>query len=191
MSGKYSESMDIKTLCLGILTLGDASGYEIKQVFEDAFSHFYVAGFGSIYPALADLARDGHVTVSNIEQEKRPAKKVYQLTESGHATFLSALMETYPHHRMRSDFLVLMVFAHLLPAEQLARVFDTRLADIERQIDEIESCLNGEECDGNVLPGVDFTAGYGIAVLKAGRDYILQHREQLGQALKEQQGQTS
>lgn len=183
--------MDIKTLCLGILTLGEASGYEIKQVFEDAFSHFYVAGFGSIYPALAELAREGHVTVSNIEQEKRPAKKVYQLTDSGNASFLDALMETYPHHRLRSDFLVLMVFAHLLPPEQLARVFDTRLADIERQIDEIESCVDSEECDGKMLPGVGFTAGFGVAVLKAGRDYILQHREQLNQALKEQQEQTS
>jgi len=183
--------MDIKTLCLGILTMGEASGYEIKQAFEDAFSHFYVAGFGSIYPALADLASAGHVTVSNIEQEKRPAKKVYSLTERGHEAFNAALAETYPHHRIRSDFLVLMVFAHLLSPEQLGKVFDTRLADIERQMSEIESCVNDEECECDMPPGLRFTGEFGLTVLRAGRDYILQHRDELMQQLQEQQEKTS
>ncbi len=183
--------MDVKTLCLGILTLGEASGYEIKQVFEDAFSHFYIAGFGSIYPALAELTRAGYVTVSNIEQEKRPAKKVYRLTDSGRKTFDAALADTYPQHRIRSDFLVLMVFAHRLSPEQLGQMFDTRLADIERQIGEIEACISAEDCECDMPPGVAFTAGYGTAVLKAGRDYIRQHREQLVQALQEQQEKIS
>ncbi len=183
--------MDIKKLCLGILTMGESSGYEIKQVFEDAFSHFYVAGFGSIYPALAELAREGLVTVSSIEQEKRPAKKVYGLTESGREAFTAALAETYPTHRVRSDFMVLTVFAHLLSPEQLSKVFDVRLADIERQIGEIDAYINDESCECDNHPGGRFTAGYGIAVLKAGREYIQQHRAELIQKLQEQQEQTS
>lgn len=183
--------MDIKKLCLGILTMGEASGYEIKQVFEDAFSHFYVAGFGSIYPALAELAREGMVTVNSIEQEKRPAKKVYGLTERGREAFTAALEETYPNHRVRSDFMVLMIFAHLLSPEQLGKVFDTRLADIERQIAEIEAFINDESCECDNHPGGRFTAGYGIAVLKAGREYIQQHRAELIQKLQEQQEQPS
>ncbi len=171
--------MDIKTLCLGILTMGDASGYEIKQVFEDAFKHFYVAGFGSIYPALAELSREGHVTVSNIEQEKRPAKKVYCLTASGRETFNVALAETYPHHRLRSDFLVQMVFAHLMSAQHISQIFDTRLADIQHQIDEIEHCLDEQACECELLPGPRFSAGFGLAVLKASRDYIQQNRQLL------------
>jgi PadR family transcriptional regulator, regulatory protein AphA len=181
--------MDIKTLCLGILTLGEASGYEIKQVFEDAFSHFYVAGFGSIYPALADLARNEYITVSDIEQEKRPAKKVYCLTQSGRESFNVALTDTHPHHRVRSDFLVLMVFAHLLSAEKISQIFDTRLADIERQIDEIESCLNEEDCKYDTQAGAMFCGGYGLATLTAGRDYILQNRDKLIQELQQQKEQ--
>jgi len=179
--------MDVKTLCLGILTLGEASGYEIKKVFEDAFSHFYIAGFSSIYPALAALTSEGHVTCSNIEQEKRPAKKVYRLTAKGQEAFAQALGETYPHHRIRSDFLVLMVFAHLLPAEQIARIFETRLADIEKQLAEIESYVSECPRECEVLPGARFTSGFGLAVLKAGRDYILQHRDELIHNLQERQ----
>ena len=33
--------MDVKTLCLGVLTEGDKSGYEIKKHFEQAFRHFF------------------------------------------------------------------------------------------------------------------------------------------------------
>ena len=57
--------MDVRTFCLGVLSLGDATGYEIKKQAEDGpFSHFYKAGFGSIYPALARLAADGAVPAS-------------------------------------------------------------------------------------------------------------------------------
>ncbi len=33
--------MDVKTLCLGVLCHGDATGYDIKKHFETAFSHFF------------------------------------------------------------------------------------------------------------------------------------------------------
>lgn len=183
--------MDVKTLCLGILTFGEASGYEIKQVFEDAFTHFYVAGYGSIYPALADLTRAGYVTVSNIEQEKRPAKKVYGLTDSGREHFESALIATYPHHRVRSDFLVLMVFAHLLPEAQIKQIFENRLSDIESQIAEMESCMSDDSCQQQRPAGASFCAGFGLAVLKASRDYIQQNRNQLIQELQQQKEPTS
>ncbi len=48
--------MNVRTLCLGILSLGEASGYEIKKDVEDGlFSHFIEASYGSIYPALNQL----------------------------------------------------------------------------------------------------------------------------------------
>ena len=39
--------MGAKILCLGALTCGDASGYEIKKIFEGApFAHFHQVSFG-------------------------------------------------------------------------------------------------------------------------------------------------
>jgi PadR family transcriptional regulator AphA len=165
--------MDVKTLCLG---------YEIKKVFEEAFSHFYVAGFGSIYPALAELTHEGHVTCSDIEQEKRPAKKVYHLTESGLAAFREALAHTYPSHKIRSDFMVLLVFAHLLKPAQMAAVLRQRLADIDINLLHIDACL--QRGDSAHAQGVEFAAGFARAVLQAGKDYIEQHRDGLLHALE-------
>ena len=41
--------MDVKTVCLGMLTDGEASGYDLKKEFESSFSHFFAAGYGSSY----------------------------------------------------------------------------------------------------------------------------------------------
>jgi len=87
--------MDSKTLCLGALILGDASGYEIKKLFEEGpFSYFHQTSFGSIYPALGNLMEEGLVTCDERAQDGRPDKKVYSLTEAGRAAFIHALGKT-------------------------------------------------------------------------------------------------
>ena len=59
--------MDVKTVCLGMLTDGPASGYDMKKCFESSFGHFFPAGYGSIYPALATLARNGMVEWNGLQ----------------------------------------------------------------------------------------------------------------------------
>ena len=45
--------MNVRTLCLGVLQFGEATGYEIKKIVEEGmFNHFIEASYGSIYPAL-------------------------------------------------------------------------------------------------------------------------------------------
>ena len=166
--------MDVKTLCLGVLTEGDKTGYEIKRCFEDAFSHFFGAGFGSIYPALAELSRQGLVSCRSVEQDKRPDKKVYSLTAAGHRLLLEELMATPPRHKVRSEFLVLMYFAHLLPPERVAAIVDQMIAHWEPLVAEIEACAGTA-----MTPGMRFAAGYGQAVLGAALAYVREHKAEL------------
>lgn len=176
--------MDIKTLCLGVLTQGEASGYDIKKHFEQVFSHFYVAGFGSIYPALTELARDGLVTCREETQANRPDRKVYALTATGREAFLKALVATPPRHRIRSEFFVLLQFAHLLPPERLSAVLDERLGDVTRLHQELRQIL--ETCaieDCGFTPAQRFEVELAIATLAAHRDYIAQNRAALLDAM--------
>lgn len=172
--------MDIKTLCLGVLTEGEASGYDIKKYFECVFSHFYVAGFGSIYPALTELAREGLVTCREETQANRPDRKVYALTTAGRDVFLKSLAGTPPRHRIRSEFYVLLHFAHLLPSERLSAMLDERLGDVTRTLAEVQRIA-----DGFSSPDCDFTAAQrfevelALATLKAHREFIASHREAL------------
>ena len=167
--------MDVKTLCLGVLTEGERTGYEIKRCFEQGFSHFFVAGFGSIYPALADLSRRGLVACRSVAQDGRPHKKVYSITAAGERALIRELMRTPPRHKVRSEFLVLIYFAHLLPPHRLAAIVDQMIAKWEPALAEIERCASAEQ----LSPGMRFAAGYGRAVIGAALAYVRANKDDL------------
>jgi len=152
--------MDTNNLCLGILSLGDASGYEIKKKLEETFSHFQATSFGSIYPALAKLTEAGLVNFTEITQEKRPAKKVFHITTAGQESFLGSLMTLQPAEQYKSDFLVLMMFAHLLPEERLTEVFQQQLKYIQEELELLTNCRDEST---ELTAGMRFTLEYGIA----------------------------
>jgi len=168
--------MDTKTLCLGVLTHGDASGYEIKKAFEDGpFGHIQEIGFGSIYPALAQLLKDNMVTVTQYTQEGRPDKKVYSLTSSGRLFLLDALEEPTEPDKVRSDFLFRMMFAHLQSPGDLETMINERMAILNAAITDLEQCADNEFAPASEA----FINGYALAIYRAMADYIEENRYHL------------
>ena len=173
--------MDAKTLCLAVLSRGDASGYEIKKTLEQApFNHFQDTGFGSIDPALGALASQGWVKGTAMAQEKRPDKKVYAITPSGRTALIDALKVTPGPDRFRSDFLFVLFLAEHLPSAHLRRLIDDRIAFYNERITAMES----KDCAVNGAPaGQQLVHGFGLAIYRTARDYLVQHREEfLGQS---------
>ncbi|MCF4164189.1 PadR family transcriptional regulator [Zavarzinia compransoris] len=169
--------MDIKTVCAGLLTFGEASGYEIKKLFEDGtFSGVYDASFGSIYPALTRLAEEGHVLCRAEEQQGRPDKKVYSLTPKGRAHFIAELSRGIQPDKVRSEFAIATIFAHLLPRAVIA-------AYIDQQIEEHRAALarlDLAECDpSSAMTNLRFAIGFGRVQLNAAIDYLESHRGML------------
>lgn len=155
--------------------MGDASGYEIKKLLEGPFSHIHEASFGAIYPALARLQEEGSVTCEERSQEKRPDKKVYALTQRGRFDLIQELTIVPGPDRIRSDFLVQMLYAHLLPPAHIAQVVESRLAIHTALLSELESD-DGTSVSAGEESSAEFVRGYGTAVLKAARDYIEENR---------------
>ncbi len=176
--------MDVKTLCLGVLTGQDLTGYDIKRTCEEVFRHFFVAGFGSIYPALAELQRDGLVTATNVEQKKRPAKKVYHITPAGRAALEAELIATAPRHKVRSEFLALMYFAHLMPPERVDAVLGEMIASFETTLLDDLAVFDGPAPPLELTPGQRFALGYGRTVLAAALAYCKRQRPQLARRLR-------
>ena len=171
--------MDVKTVCLGMLTDGAASGYDLKKQFESTFGHFFAAGYGSIYPALSSLADNGLVTCEQIPQDGKPDRKVYEITADGTAFLLKALENPAPSHKVRSEFLATMCFAHLMPAEQIQTVLNSRVEECEYykgMIADIE--LN---CMHDWPPGMKFVAGFGKAMTEAMKKYVEENRHLLSE----------
>ena len=169
--------MDVKTVCLGILTDGPASGYDLKKQFESTFSHFFAAGYGSIYPALSSLAHQELVTCEEIPQDGKPDRKVYEITDAGKAYLLNALEDPAPCHKVRSEFLATMCFAHLMPDQQVQAVLDFRIeecAHYTKMISEIEA-----DRSEDWPPGMKFVAGFGKAMIQAMSSYVEENRHLL------------
>jgi DNA-binding PadR family transcriptional regulator len=167
--------MDVRTICLGLLTRGDATGYEIKKQFEEeGFGHFAEASFGSIYPALSRLTEEGFVSVREEPQEKRPDRKVYSITETGRGRFLEALNQPVQEDRNRSAFTFAMLFSHLLPHERVAALLESYIADKEARLARLNAHTIGAQ-----TPGEIFVNGLGRSIYAAMLDYLRAHRSGL------------
>lgn len=169
--------MDVKTVCLGMLSDGEATGYDLKKQFESSFAHFFAAGYGSIYPALSSLARDGLVECREIPQQGKPDRKVYRITDAGLAHMRTALQKPDPSHKVRSEFLATMCFAHLMAEEQIDIVLENRINDIEHNLGLIHEFETS--CMQDAPPGMRFVCGCGKALLTAMKKYVEENRDLL------------
>lgn len=169
--------MDVRTICLGILTRGEATGYEIRKTFEDSgLQHFVEASFGSIYPALGRLTEEGLVSVREEPQEKRPDRKVYSITSQGRTAFLSTLMRPVGEDKHRSPFVFAMLFSDLLPHSRVDALIDTYIAQSDRRRAQLE-----EKACGDLMAGERFAIGLGHTIYTAILEFLRAHRADLKQ----------
>ena len=155
--------MNVKTLCLGALCLGDKSGYDIKKLFEAVFGHFQSATYGSIYPALGQLERASLIQGRVEPGSGHPDRKIYRLTEAGRAKLVQALLAESPTEQLRSEFMVQMFFAHLIPTERLAEILEEVRSRYADTLAYLESILDLPEH----TPGTRFTVRAGITRYRA------------------------
>ena len=167
--------MRVKTLCLGALCLGDATGYDIKKLFENAFNHFHGASFGSIYPSLKQLEEEGLVGHRVEAGEKHPDRKLFHVTDNGRSSFVAQLAQTPASEQLRSEFMVLLFFTHLLSTDVLRQRLDEMESHYSEELNYLES-LSG--CERHTS-GIDFTIGMGKEVLRSKLAFLQSQRERL------------
>lgn len=164
--------MDVRTACLGLLTFGDATGYELKKRFEDgSLGAVLDVSFGAIYPALTRLTEDGLVSCREEVQDKRPDKKVYSITPAGREAFAAALMAPLAEDRLRSPFIFAMAFADWMPLSRVHALIDDRIAEMRRKREQL--ALTHASCSSDAHR---FVLGLGLAVYDAEIAYLTSSR---------------
>lgn len=158
--------MDTKAVCLAILSLGDASGYEVKKRVEDVFSRFMDVAPSGIYAALKQLDQSGLVSSIAVQQAARPNKTVFTLLPAGREALTAALMACEGRHRIRSELVALLMFAEQLPAHKLGDVLSARIAELTAIQAELAAAID----DGG--PGKRFLIGMGRAKVEAELAYL-------------------
>ncbi len=173
--------MDAKTLCLGALANGPASGYDIRKLFEEgSYGCLHPISFGSIYPALTALTAEGLVECTAEEQARRPDKKVYRLTAKGLRALTQRMMAPPQPDRFRSDTLVVLTLAHLLPSDHVAGILQAYRAAHQMELDMMMQCPPED-----LTPGQKFVHDLGFTMYRALIDHIDRNGDALVTALAE------
>lgn len=171
--------LDVRVLCLGVLSFGDATGYEIRSAIRSALAPFQGASFGSIYPALAKAVAAGEAVPRDPTATVGLEKRVYGITEAGMASLRGALQAARGEETLRSDFLTALFFAHLLRPDDIDRLVDERLGDLRRQYQNLLRQQSSALTEGQrfcirynqivTRAAIDFLSGEGRAIAAAAK----------------------
>src|SRR5215470_17304157 len=102
--------MHISTLGYAILSLlarASLSGYDIAREMKRPHAFFYgQAQTSQIYPELARLQEAGLITSTVVEQQGKPDRRVYAISETGMQQLRTWLVEPTPIMEARSELLI-------------------------------------------------------------------------------------
>jgi PadR family transcriptional regulator AphA len=168
--------VNVRTLCLSILFEDEATGYEIRRrCVEGECSYFVEASFGSIYPALAKLEDERLVTSRTEQQEGKPAKKVYSITEAGRTAFAQELSGPLGDDVFRSPFLLFARYAHILPAALVEERINEYLQRTEADRSKLEEAMAGRTLSASDT----WVMNYGRAVMGVAEQHLRSHMHEL------------
>jgi DNA-binding PadR family transcriptional regulator len=123
--------MSLEHAILGFLNYRPMSGYDLKKIFDTSVRHFWPADQSQIYRTLNRLTENGWAEMEKIEQESRPARKEYSITDAGREELQKWLLTPLPFGDNRSAPLIQVFFAGQLSDEDVLAMFE-RVADFIR-----------------------------------------------------------
>jgi DNA-binding PadR family transcriptional regulator len=149
--GSETVQMSLRHAVLAALLEGEASGYELAKRFDVSVAEFWSATPQQLYRDLDRLETDGLVDARVVEQQRRPNKRVFSLTEAGLAELHTFTTEPARPPAIRDELMVKMQALdtgdqHTLRATVAARLTRStaKLARYDRMRDKL---LNGRDED--------------------------------------------
>src|SRR5712692_5592399 len=76
---------------LGLLKERSMHGYQLKKRLADTLGSFWQVSYGSLYPTLKRLQREGAVEMTFPKEDVGRRKNVYRITEKGELLFAELL----------------------------------------------------------------------------------------------------
>ncbi|MEW2400869.1 PadR family transcriptional regulator [Streptomyces sp. NPDC046862] len=75
--------MALRNAVMAALLEGEASGYDLAKGFEASVANFWMATPQQIYRELERMESEGLVSARVVQQERRPNKRLFSLTDAG------------------------------------------------------------------------------------------------------------
>ena len=125
-----------ETAVLGALSVMPMTGYALREAIRDVLGHFWSESFGQIYPALAELERQGHVQRAG---SGRTGASTFGITASGEARLKELLGEPVQQVPPRNGLMLRLFFGRQLGPQACRSLVLAARADAERRLAQFEA----------------------------------------------------
>ena len=160
--------MPLSHAILGFLDYRPMSGYDLKKYFDQSVAHFWSATQSHIYKALENLEQDGMVESQVIQQDGKPNRKQYKITEAGRTELRRWVSTPLPVEAKREAWLIQVFFAHNITNAEIASLFENRIERLRNSLSECRLAQknideNSKNIDSKRLESLwQLTLDYGI-----------------------------
>jgi PadR family transcriptional regulator AphA len=153
---------------LGFLDYQPMSGYDLKKFFDQSVAHFWSATQSHIYKALENLEDEGMVESQIIQQQGKPNRKQYKITEAGRAELRRWVSTPLPVEAKREAWLIQVFFAHNITNAEIASLFENRIERLHKSLSQCRLAQknideNSKKVDSKRLESLwQLTLDYGV-----------------------------
>ncbi len=159
-----------KYAVLGVLSIGPMSGYDAKKLIGESIGHAWSESYGQLYPALRSLVREGLATVDIEEQEGRPDRKVYTITEAGLEELRRWVASPLEPEPMRNELVLRIFFGRHASTARLIQMVEMVREERARALEEFEAAEEEappEDRESPDFPYWTMSLRFGILVSEA------------------------
>src|SRR4030042_2649974 len=117
--------MPLKHAILAFIEFKPMSVYDLKKFFDFSVPHFWSATQSHIYKSLEGLEKKGWVEAHVIQQEGRPNRKEYHITDAGRTELRRWLVTPLSIEPVREASLIQIFFSHFSTNDEIAALFET------------------------------------------------------------------
>ena len=146
---------------LGLLKERSMHGYQLSKRLEDTLGGFWRVSYGSLYPTLRRLEKEGAVEPVFSKEDVGRRKNVYRITPKGEAMFDELLQEVGQESWEDNRFRVRLAFFKYLKPETRIRLLERRRAYLEERLSTIKTSLK------NTRERID---NYTLSLMRHGAD---------------------
>jgi DNA-binding PadR family transcriptional regulator len=175
---------------LGLLKEQTMHGYQLSKRLADTLGAFWKVSYGSLYPALKRLEREGAVESVFPRDEVGRRKNVYRVTEKGEALFYELLQEAGQESWEDNRFRVRLAFFKYLKPDTRLKLLEKRRAYLEGRLSEIKTSLRNarERIDNYTLSLMEHGEAATEQDIKWLDDLIKAERKQVKTESKNERG---
>ena len=134
-------SRDNKTsyLIMGMLSHEPMTGYDIKRRMELAIRYFWNAGYGQIYPTLAQLEKKGLISPKKAKSSNNRGSRMFAITNKGRTVLKKWLAAPVEGEPVRYEILLKLFFSSLIPPGKTIRALEKFLEDHEKNAEAMKA----------------------------------------------------